>query len=359
VRTARTILLTIVFLAALLAFTVTYTVRFTEAAVLTTFGKAGESDVKTQPGLRWKLPYPIQSVTKYDTRVRLLTMKLETQQTSDSRQVVVETFCTWRVDNPLKFFQRFSNSGERSEEHYRAAENALKVNLRSASAVVSKYRMDELFSSSGQGSKLPELEQRMLGAFKEAPDQSGLKLSDYGIAAVDLGLTRVVLTEEVTKAVFERMKATRGTIAKETESRGQAQAQSIRDAANADAQRISEFAKRLAQDIRTRGDIESTPYLAQMNSNSELAVFLANMDFIRESMSARTTLVLSGSMPGIAMLAPDALEGMQAGQIPTLTRQNWLTQAIEAKPPAAPQRAPAGDAGTSSPGNTPSSGGQR
>src|SRR5262245_35688907 len=100
----------------------TYTVRFTETAVLTTFGKASEADVIKEPGLGLKATDPIQSVTKYDKRVRLLTVKLETQQTADSKQVIVEGFCTWRVDDPLKFFQSFSNAGDRADEHYRKAE---------------------------------------------------------------------------------------------------------------------------------------------------------------------------------------------------------------------------------------------
>ena len=37
-------------LVALLSFTTTYTVRFTDAAVKTRFGKAGEGDVHTEPG---------------------------------------------------------------------------------------------------------------------------------------------------------------------------------------------------------------------------------------------------------------------------------------------------------------------
>ena len=40
--------MTAVFLIALLSFTITYTVRFTEAAVLTTFGKADAHEAKEE-----------------------------------------------------------------------------------------------------------------------------------------------------------------------------------------------------------------------------------------------------------------------------------------------------------------------
>src|SRR5688500_4082532 len=125
----------------------TYTVRFTENAVLTTFGKAGENAQKTQPGLKFKWPDPIQSVTKYDTRSGFRQTQSETQQTADSRQLVVEAFCTWKVADPLLFFQRFSNAGDRSADHYRKAEEVLRGSLRSAMGETSKYRMDELFTT--------------------------------------------------------------------------------------------------------------------------------------------------------------------------------------------------------------------
>jgi len=108
VRRPIILILAFIFAVALLARAVTYTVRFTEAGVLTTFGKAAEQDLTKvrEPGLKFKWPDPIQSVTKYDTRSRFLQTKAEQQQTADSRQITVEAFCTWKVKDPLKFFQR-------------------------------------------------------------------------------------------------------------------------------------------------------------------------------------------------------------------------------------------------------------
>lgn len=340
---------TAVVLLALLAFACVFTVRFTEAAVVTTLGKADENDVIKTPGLRFRAPY-FQSVTKYDTRVRVLSTKLETIQTADNRQVVVEMFCTWRVADPLKFYQRFSNAGYTSEEHYKAAEAALRGNMRASGGQVSKYRMDQLFTASPgeEGSTLAELEQQMKDSFSASADKSGLKLSDYGIAAVDIGITRIVLPEETTKSVFERMKTTRERLAQETDSRGAAQAQAIKARAESDARKISDFAERLAQEVRNRGELEAAPYLAQMNENPELEVFLQNMDFLREGLGKQTTLVLSSSTPGVRLLFPDALDELKAGKIPAPAGASWFNDSIEKpKAPAdgAKPAAPAKDGG--------------
>lgn len=334
-----------VFLVALLAFACTYTVRFTETAVLTKFGQAGEDAVKREPGLYFRPPYPFASVTTYDTRVRTQTVKFETQQTADSKQVVVETFCLWRVEDPLKFFRSFSNAGDRPEDHYRKAETALDSAMRSAVGLISKYSMDDLFTTGPAGSKLPELESRMLESLKSASaDKSGLTLRDYGIGVEDIGLMRIVLPEETTKAVFQRMQAARDRIAKETEARGDAEAQAIRSKAENDAKRIRDFAERLAMDIRTTGDQESAEYYKQMNAKPELAMFLASMDFLKEAYGKRTTLVLSGSTPGVNLLFPDALAGLKDGELPRVASGHWLRDAMDGRGGAGPKANAPGNA---------------
>jgi len=151
-------------LAALGSFMFTYTVRFTEAAVVTTFGEASDGSIKTEPGLYTKWPYPIQNVTKYDTRVRVVETRREAQQTADHRQVVAEAFCTYRVSNPRMFYTRFARAGDRAIQHFEEADSIVQTKLRAALGELSGFRLDELFSEDGSGSAVPGLAQRVLGA---------------------------------------------------------------------------------------------------------------------------------------------------------------------------------------------------
>lgn len=328
-RSIKWVLLVVV-LMALVSFSVTYTVRFTEAGVLTTFGAANAGSVKTEPGLKFKWPYPIQSVTKYDTRVRALNLRMEAQQTSDRRQVIIEGFCFWRVTDPLKFFQRFSNAGERAEDHYKAAETALIANIRASSGLTSQYAMSDLFGTAG-ASKLPELEKRMGEAVRATADnKTGLSLADYGIVVEDVGIQRLVLPEEVTKAVFDRMKAARAKITAETESIGKSQADAIRATADADARKITQFAERLAQNIRSQGDNEAVPFYAQMQKNPSLAVYLEELNFVRTAYSQKgATIVVPADLPGFRMLSPSMSESLRSGEIPTPGGDHWLRKAME------------------------------
>lgn len=311
-----TIFAGILFVVVLLLSAVTYTVRFTEAAVLTTFGKAGEGAIKTEPGLKWKLPYPIQSVTKYDTRLQWVQTRSQTQVTNDQSQIVVEGFCTWRVKDPLKFFQRYSNAGPSAQDHYRKAEENVRSSLQAALSAVGNYRMNELFSSTPGATKLPELEKRIKETMSGA-GSGGVAASDYGIEVVDVGLSRVILPEATTKVVLERMIENRKRLVKEIESKGEAEAVRIKSNAEEMAKSITEFAKQRAETIRAIGDLEAKPYYEKMNTNPRLAVFLKNVELISALSSRRTTIVTSTGMPGMGLLDAGAMNGLEPGEIPS------------------------------------------
>jgi len=305
----------IVFALAMLSRAMTYTVRFTEAAVLTTFGKAGEGAEKTEPGLKFKWPDPIQSVTKYDTRARFLQTQSQTQQTADSKQLVVESFATWRVKNPLAFFQRFSNAGDRAADHYRKAEGVLRDNLVSAMGEISRYDLKQLFTTDAKASRLAELEARILASLKTASQTEG-STDDYGIEVVSVGINRIVLPEETTKAVFESMKSERRRLITDLESRGISASTAIISAAQQNASRIEQFTRGLAAEIRKKGDEEARPYIEAMQKAPELAVFLKNIEFIRESMAKRITLIFSTSMPGMELMSPNAMNSPKQNGVP-------------------------------------------
>ncbi len=308
-------LLAVLFVAAVIAFAFSYTVRFTESAVVTTFGRAGENAVITEPGLKFKWPYPIQSVTKYDSRMRVLQTRSQTQVTAEDSQVIVEAFATWRVSDPLLFFQRFSGSGAQAEDHFRQAEDILQTTLRSAMGEISKYRLDQLFTDDASKSKFGELEERVFAEVL-AGVQSQEGLSESGIEVTMVGINRVVLPENTTSKVIDRMGSVRNNLAGSLESQGDARAGAIRARADADAEKIKAFAERRAAEIRAKGEFEAAEYLAQQRENEELAIFLQQIEMMRNAMAKRITLVLSASDFGLGLFSPSAMDGLKAGELP-------------------------------------------
>lgn len=305
----------VVFVVSIVAFSTTFTVRFTESAVKTRFGKAGDNSVITEPGIKLKWPFPVESVTKYDTRTRIVQARSETQQTADDFQVIVEAFLTYKVADPLKFFRSFSNAGDRPIDHYTKAENSvLQDLLRSALGETSKFSITDLYSAESSNSALPELEARVLAQLVEG-GEGGNPLSDYGITVTFVGIDRIVLPEDTTDAVITRMGANRDRLAERYESEGRSQARAIEAKARSDADKIRAFARRRADEIIAKGEAEAAPYLAQQNVNPELAVFIQNIRLMRESMAKKFTLIFSTSDYGMQLFDPNILKNTQ-GQLP-------------------------------------------
>ncbi|MEZ6165082.1 MAG: SPFH domain-containing protein [Phycisphaerales bacterium] len=301
-------LFAVIFILILIAFSTTYTVRFTEIAVKTTFGSASEQSIVDEPGLHWKLPYPFQSVTKYDKRTRIVQTRSETVQTADDFQIIVESYLFYRVSDPLKFFRSFSNAGDRAQDHYAKAENdVLRDLLRSALGETSKYRMEDLFTSQQGASVIPQLEQSV-GEQLVQGGSGGQSLDDYGISIESVGIDRIVLPEETTAAVINRMGANRDRLAERYESEGRSQARAINAEASSNAERIRAFAQRRADEILAKGEEEAAPYLAQQNINPELAVFIQNIKLMREAMAKKFTLIFSTSDYGMQLFDPEIIK---------------------------------------------------
>jgi membrane protease subunit HflC len=326
-KLALTIGVVAVFGLAILLFLFTFNVRFTEVAVVTRFGRAANvyygratarSEGQSDPGLHFKWFYPIDSVTKYDMRARLVQMRKEAQQTADNRQVIVEAFCTWRVSDPIRFYERFSSEGDRTDLHYDAATDAIKTRLRTAVGEISRYRIDELFAVQGEGGSHPqlaELEDSILAALRTTSNADEEIQGRTGIEILGVGISSIVLPQETSKAVFERMKQDRQTLVNEITSQAESEAEAIKSAARTDGDRIEAFATVRATEVQAQGDKLAQGIYAQMAEHPELAVFLESIDFIREFYAVKTTLMFYTDGP-FALFDPDAFAKAKPGEVP-------------------------------------------
>ncbi|MEM0982855.1 MAG: SPFH domain-containing protein [Planctomycetota bacterium] len=302
----------------LLLFATSFNVRFTEAAVKTRFGEAGEGAVITEPGFKWKLPAPFESVTKYDTRGRFVQTRSTSVQTEDRSEVIIEAFAVWRVQDPLVFYQRFSKSGPRADMHFEAGEEAVRSRMFGALSEISNYSLDDLFTPVRGQSQLPALEQDILRRLRgEATDeQGGLPLDQYGIEVAAVGINRLVVPASTTEKIIQRMGESRDRIANEIQTQGNAQASAILARAGADAAKIRAFAERRADEIRARGEQEAAEFYAEQNAEPALAQFLAKVEAMKKTAAERFTLVVSEDDFGFELFSPSAVNGAGNGIFP-------------------------------------------
>ncbi len=308
-RMAAIALVVLILLGFIASYMVTYTVRFTETAVKTTWGEA--SDEASEGGLHFMIP-GVNSVTKYDRRNRFVESKVETQPTNDQRQVATKAFATWRIENPKTFYERFSSSGTRAQDHYDEAESVIQQLLRNSMSEIGQFRFDELLglpSDEPSQRTLEDLERVMLARMNSA-DLAGFTVTSVGISSMKL-------PQQVTEAVFDRMKQERARIASKTLTEGQSEAAKIKETAKSQEQTILAFADSLASGIRAQGEQEAAQYLAEMRENQNLAVFMKEMAFLKQSYGTNTMLVLPLSTEGFKRMSPDALRDLQPGEIPT------------------------------------------
>ena len=87
-----------------LLFSSTYTLRETDQAIITQFGRPVGSPV-TEPGLHWKAPL-IQTVNRLEKRVLEWDGAPNEMPTKDKTYIQVDTFARWRISDPTQFFVR-------------------------------------------------------------------------------------------------------------------------------------------------------------------------------------------------------------------------------------------------------------
>ena len=274
----------------LVAYMFAYQVRYDQIVVVTTFNKADPEDAVTDPGLYFKWPWPIQEVHTFSRLDQLLEDELRELQTTDSSNLIVRTYMTWRIDpaHVLDFFINLE-SPDKAPDKLRPL---LGVKINEA---IGRYPLTNIVNTNKDQVKLSEIEQQTLASLREEVARLG-----YGVRIEHVGIRRMVLPQEVTLKVFETMRKTRERLAANASSEGQAQADRITSQAKNAAERIRAFASRRAAAIRAEGNMEAARLMSQFKANETLAIFLQWVETIKKTLANNSQFILSGDrlMPG-------------------------------------------------------------
>jgi membrane protease subunit HflC len=277
-------LLLIIFIALLF----TFQVRETEVALVTRFGKPTRDEL--EPGLKFKLPWPIEKVQKYDKRTQTLESKFGETYTQDKITVLVTVFAGWNIENPTLFRQRFDDSVDR-------ARNQLADMIRNEKdAVIASHPFSELVSADESQLKFAEIENEMLQRVKP------MALENYGINVGFLGIKRLGLPETITQKVFERMREERTRVVRRLEAEGQAEAARIRSDANRERAELLSKAEARVIELKGEAEREAAKSLQILNQKPELALFLLDLRALEELLKQNSTLILNQRAPGANLL---------------------------------------------------------
>jgi len=277
----------------LVLYWVTFTVRFNESALVTTFGKISRR--VDEPGLCWKWPPPINSVMTFDRRIRMYQRLPVETQTSDAQPIVVTVYVNWRINDQVEdFYNSFHVPGMgNAESLVIEAEDMINGWIAEASNIISEFKLSELITLDADRFKLDDMvrgaESSMLVRLREKAQAD----RGYGIEIEDVGLEMLGVPDAVTANVFTRMASERQKESTRLIGEGRREADSIKGRAEGQAKIITAQAEAEAEKIRAEGDAESLQYLEVLNKNPELANILRSYKTMSKILGDRTTYVFN------------------------------------------------------------------
>lgn len=292
-----------------LAACITFQVQEYEVAIVKTFGEARQDAngevIIYKPGLHLQWPRPIDQVWKHDNRLQcyeLGTGRVEQIQTHDDYMVMVTTFVLWRVGNPAKFMRAVGTpkiAEEKIDDLVRGSRVTI-IGQHNLSQLIQVRALGEITQT--DAGELAKVEAEILDDVK---DQA---LRDFGITIVHVGIKHLGFPEQVTTKVFDRMKAERERKVREHISEGESKATEIRAAADRESRNLLTKAEAKAKGIRAEADEFAAREYAVFAENTELAVFLRQLDALGSVLGKRDTLVLDTSTPLFSILGADAMK---------------------------------------------------
>ena len=262
----------------ILAVATTFRVPERHAAIVTRFGQPVRT--VTEPGLHFKWPWPVDSAVTVDQRTRLLDTRHTEMLTRDKKNVILLSYATWRVEDPLAYHRAVGTleSGDQKVD-------GLVTNAQIG--VLGRYDLTALVSTDEQARRVDDVERDILQAVQEVARR------DYGIAVDEVGLRRVSFPQTNVAQVFEQMRTERKRFAAQYRAEGRREAARIRS--EADLEKAEILADATEESARIRGEAEAEAariYAEAHRSDPEFYRFLRQLEGLENSITTKTTLIL-------------------------------------------------------------------
>lgn len=250
-----------------------YVVDETQRAVKLRFGEVVEENI--QPGLHVKVPIT-QTIRKFDTR--LLTLDTDTSRylTLEQKAVIVDSYVKWQVVNPTRYYEA---TGGDELMAIRLIQPRVDESLRNE---FGRLNLQEIIAE--------RRDDLMTGPTEEL---DALMREELGVAIRDIRIKRIDLPDDVSAAVFDRMRSEREREAREWRAQGQEEAERIR--ANADRRRtvLIAQANERSETLRGEGDAEAARVFSDAYSqDAEFFSFWRSLNAYRESFAENDNLLV-------------------------------------------------------------------
>jgi len=291
----------------------------TECVIVERFGKIvavyDQSDsTRSDRGLHFKFPWPIDVARRFDRRVQLFDSPAREMFTRDRKNLTVGSYLCWRIaeeETPSKdLLQRPVVRFYRSLGNITTAESRLESRVRSIlSAEIGRRELGELLvnrdseAPPAEGEPLGELSKKLLTLTRQRENETESMAIRDGIEIVDAGIKRLNLPEGNLFSVYERMRKEREKIAQYYRSAGEAERTVIESRARRHSEELLARAEAEARRIKGEGEaaaigIRNSAYA----KDPEFFQLLRTLEAYRKILGTQTTLILSTSSPLFRLL---------------------------------------------------------
>lgn len=284
-----------------------YTIKPTEQVIITQFGDPQGEPIK-EAGLHFKTPF-IQVVNSIPKNILPWDGNRIDMPTKDKLYISVDTFGRWRITDPLEYFRRLRDE--------RSAESRIDDILGSATrSIIGKHDLIEIVRTDkdrtpardealeemteGQSSNigiLPKIRKGRSALEEEIMMEAAPQLAELGIELMDIRFKRINYNPSVVVKIYDRMISERQQIASKFRSEGEGEAARILGDKERDLNGISSEAYKQVQTIKGKADAEASAIYAraygQNPKAAELYEFIKTMEMYRDTVGAKSTLVLS------------------------------------------------------------------
>jgi membrane protease subunit HflC len=267
------VIVTFVLLMLLLASTL-FIVDQRNYAVVYALGEIKE--VITRPGLKVKLPPPLQNVVFLDRRTQTLDSP-ETRPifTAEKQSLVIDWLVKWRIVDPQEFIRKIGADMQNAESRL--------------SPIVQGALNEEVTKRSVRAMLSTERDKVMAGVITRLADDA----KNFGIEIVDLRIKRVDFAAAITDSVYGRMQSERKRVANETRSQGAAEGEKIKADAERQREVILAEAYRDAQKLRGEGDARASALYAEaFGRDPQFAQFYRSLDAYRASFRSKSDVMV-------------------------------------------------------------------
>lgn len=256
-----------------------YIVRQDQQALLLRLGQIVKDSrthlpVVKKPGLHFKIPI-INQVRLFDVRLQTLDIDSSRVVTAEKKDVLVDSYAKWRISDLPLYYVRTSG------------------NLRQVQLLLQQKLNDGLRAEFGKRDISDVVSGERVDIMKMLRTKANEDAKALGVTVIDVRIKRIDLPEEVSQAVYGRMRAERARVATQHRAEGESKAVEIRANADRSAVIIVARAQREAKRIYGDGEAQAAKiYAGAYGQDPEFFAFYRSLSTYQNTFNSKNDVLV-------------------------------------------------------------------